>query len=103
MSHGFTQALAKHLIGKMVEVYSGDEFETLLYAEYNTNKFAVIYGRLLEIDDECLILEVTFGNKSNKMYINSWQIKTICEPKDGMTTANMIVCVSEINNMVKNV
>lgn len=98
MSRGFSKAIATRLIGKMVEVYTGDEFESLMYAEYNTLKYGVIYGKLLEVDDECIILEVTINNKTNLMYINSWPVKTICEPKNGLSTANMIVCVTDVLN-----
>jgi hypothetical protein len=101
MSNGFSKVISARLIGKMIEVYTGDEFESLMYSEYNTLKYGVVYGKLIEVDEECIILEVTIGDKTNLMYMNSWQIKTICEPKTGMSTANMIVCVTKVNNGIK--
>lgn len=98
MSHGFSTAIASRLIGKMVEIYTGEEFESLMYSEYNTIKYSVIYGRLMEVDGECLILEVTLNGVTNLMYVNSWSIKAICEPKKGLSIANMIICSTEVSN-----
>jgi hypothetical protein len=99
MSAGFAKAIAKRLLGKMVEIYTSDEHDTLNYAESNRHRNSVIHGKLVEVDGECIILEVTIRDKTNIMYVNSWSVQSICEPKNGLSVWDMYVCVER--KMVK--
>src|SRR3990167_7026125 len=69
----------KKLIGKPVEVYTGNSFGSLSYSESITASNSVIVGKLSEIDQECIIVECSCGNLSNKIYINSRQVVGIID------------------------
>jgi hypothetical protein len=79
MPLGFAKAIAKRLVGKEVEMYTSDEYETLNYAESNRSRSSVISGKLLEVDEECLIVEVTVRGAKSTLYVNSWSVMGICE------------------------
>jgi len=90
MSAGFAKVL-KALIGKEVEIYQGDSHETLLTADKDIDRKSVIRGKLLEVIDECLIVECNVGGTAVKVYVNSWTISAILEPRPG-------ACIHSIYN-----
>lgn len=79
MSASFVKFVSSRLIGKVVEVYQGNEHDKLLYSDSERTRKSIITGRLVEADKECLVLEITKNDKKNLVYINSWSVQTILE------------------------
>jgi hypothetical protein len=87
MPSDYLEVVAKRLMGKIVEVYQGvDHRQHTGYADNNHCVKSVILGKLVEVDECCLIVEVTRGKDTGLVYINSWSINTICEPGSGIST-----------------
>jgi len=80
MSAGFCKSVASKLLGKMVEIYQGGQHESVKYAEREINRKTIIYGKLIDVIEECLILEV---EDIGEVYINSWSVQSIVELKNG--------------------
>jgi len=91
MSVGFSKNLAKHLLGKVVEVSQGIEHNTTLQSDRENRHKSVIRGKLLEIDEELIIILYTNiqTGQSNKVYINSWSVQSVVEPMNGISMADV--------------
>jgi len=81
MSEGFADIIKRDLLGKYVEIYQGDEHHQHDYADFNNEIKTVIYGKLLEVEGACLIIEVKRNNHKGKVYVSSWSISSITETK----------------------
>jgi len=79
MSIGYSEVIGKRLLGKQVEIYTGDEHDTLLYNDSEIIRKSIIVGTLVEVDQECVIVECYKANLTNRIYINSWNIVAIVE------------------------
>jgi len=84
MSLGFATAIKKALLGKTVEIYQGDTHESLLKAEKDIERKSVLRGVLIDVIDECVVVRVNVNGESTPVYINSWSIQTILEPRQGI-------------------
>src|SRR5271157_1530210 len=91
MSIGFTRAIATRLVGQMVEIYQGNEHNSSIKDGLEERHKSIIYGKLLEIDNECLIVLYTNpdNGKENKVYINSWSVQTIISPANSISCADI--------------
>lgn len=94
--HSYVEIVAKYLKDKMVEVYLGDTYEQIQLADYTTIVNSVIVGKIIDAENDCLILDSFFVNKENNQvesgniqFINGYNIKTI-SPLDGDGTLNDI-------------
>lgn len=101
MKHkGYLEALLPYLKNKTVEVYLGDSGKSRKYFDFETRQKEVIRGILKECDGDLLILEVK--NKlgsTNDVYINSWAILLILEPKNKISIVD--ICVDDNIKQVK--
>ena len=77
----FSDELAKYK-GKIIEVYIGDQTETIELDSYSTPVNCSIYGRLVEVLDRFIVLNCYYFDHKNKVlknnntiYINSFQIR----------------------------
>jgi|ERR1022692_1047273 hypothetical protein len=78
----FNEELVKNFKGKILEIYIGDQSETLNFSETSTPQNCVIIGRFIEIWDRFLVLDCFYIDKAtkqltsgNKTYINTFQIR----------------------------
>lgn len=102
MSQGFAEVIARKLIGKFVEIYQGDEHYQHNYADYNTEVKTVLTGKLVEVDGECFVVEVVGEDGAvGSVYINSWSIKAICLPKEGITTQEAFRAATKVSQGIK--
>lgn len=79
MSESFAEIIKRDLIGKNIEIYQGDEHHQHDYADFNNEIKTVIYGKLVEVEGACLIVEVKNNNRKGKIYVSSWSISSIVE------------------------
>ena len=87
MPSNYLKAVAKELMGKVVEVHQGnDHRQHMGYADQNHNVKSVLLGKMVAIDECCLTLEIKRGKDTGLIYVNSWSIQTICEPASGIST-----------------
>jgi len=90
MSAGYGAILKKKLLGKNVEIYQGDAHQTLKgYADYDTSDKSVLYGKLVDVEETCITLQVqgTNGN-SALVYVNTWSVYAVTVPGDGVGIAD---------------
>ncbi len=86
MSVGFTETVGKRLIGCEVEIFQGDQHDTIIgYADVQRNRKSVLHGKLLEVEKECLVLECRKGDDVNVVFVNSWTVHAIMEIKSGIS------------------
>lgn len=82
----FAETLVELLQGKVVEIHTGDSGKTREYADYSVSPKSVIRGVLQGASGDCLIVECsTSDGRSNIVYINSWCVTLMIEPKNGMS------------------
>lgn len=71
------------LRGKILELYIGDEAESLNYDEGSTRQNSSIFGELIDVLDRFIIMDCLYidndGNikRGNKIYINTFQIRAM--------------------------
>ena len=85
----FAESLLNRLKGKVVEVYSGDTATTRLYSDVNVSLKDVIRGELQDAEGEWLIIKVNTVNGSNLVYVNTWNIHSVVEPKNGVSMVDV--------------
>lgn len=80
----FSDELKEKYIGKVLEIYIGDQYETLNFDDYSTPQNCIIYGRLLEVLDRFLVVNCFYIDKAsgtlrddNKVFISSFQIRAM--------------------------
>ena len=82
----FAELLAKTLLGKVVEVYIGDNYENVNYDDATVNYAAVLIGKVVAAYAECLVLNCVHIDQVTKKYqfgnivcLNERAIRTITE------------------------
>jgi hypothetical protein len=82
----FSDELLYKLKGKLLELYIGDQAETITYEEYSVPQNCIIYGKLVDIFDRFVVLDCYFVDgrtkqvaNGNIVYINSFQIRAMTE------------------------
>ena len=85
----FTDELIDKFKGKMIEIYIGDQSETLDYADNSQHQNATIFGRVVDVMDRFVILDCLYVDKrtgdvshGNLAYINLFQIRAMNEVND---------------------
>lgn len=87
----FAEALMRRLMGKIIEIYSGDTGVTRQYSQDTVTMKEVIRGRLVGAEGELLIIEILDDNNIsvNVVYINAWNIRSVIEPKNGYSITDI--------------
>lgn len=82
----YAESVLIFLKGKFVEIYEGTNGKLQKWADYENQQKEVIRGILKDSVGDLLIVEVTdiLGN-TNDVYINGFAVKTIIEPKNGLS------------------
>ena|ERR1019366_895381 len=82
----FSDELLNKFKGKILEIYIGDQCETLNFEEYSVPKNCSIFGKLIDVLDRYLILECYYIDPRSKLlrsdltvYINTFQIRAMTE------------------------
>lgn len=85
----FAELLAKTLLGKVVEVYIGDNYENVNYDDATVNYAAVLVGKVVTAYAECLVLNCVYIDQQTKQHkfgnivcLNERAIRTITEVND---------------------
>lgn len=84
----FSNELLYKLKGKLLELYIGDQAETINYEDYSVPQNCIIYGKLIEVFDRFIVLDCYYINSAkqicsgNIVYINSFQIRVMTELND---------------------
>ena len=88
---GFSEALIGLLQDKFVEIYVGSSSEERMYSDFTVSRKEVIRGYLRAAYGELLVVEVIFPQtgKRNLVYLNSWSITSVVEPKVGASTTDI--------------
>jgi len=79
----FSDELVEKFKGKMIELYIGDQYESLNFEDFSQQQNASIYGKLIEVLDRFVILDCFFVDKKgelhtgNYVYINTFQIRAM--------------------------
>ena len=79
----FTDELLTKFKGKMLEIYIGDQYETINYDDYSTPENCIIYGKVVDVLDRMVILDCFYvgPNKEvlcdNRCYISLFQIRAM--------------------------
>lgn len=74
----FSKKIAEDLMGEEIEVFINGDFGKYYYAEFEVSNNCLIAGRLVDYDENCLILEVPVNTNTakgiKKVYLNGWSI-----------------------------
>lgn len=86
------------LIGKTIEVYLGDQSETLNFDEYSVPQNCSIFGKLIDVFDRFIILNCYYIDprtkqlrQGNTLYVNAFQIRAMSEVNDKGSLADVFL------------
>jgi hypothetical protein len=92
----YSELVAEKLVGKIVEVHTGDTRHSHQYSDYTINKKSVVRGRLVESFGDVIVVDCILTDDRNKVlegtvkvYINGWNVLLIAECKQTSTIANI--------------
>lgn len=83
-ANNFAEALLFFLKGKGVEVYCGDTGTTMKFDQHEETQKNVIRGVLEDCLGDCVVVKVVHGNKTGRVYLNTWSIKAIVPLEDDL-------------------
>lgn len=82
----FSDELLQKYKGKVLELYIGDQCETLDFQDFSVPQNCSIFGKLIDVLDRFIILECYYIDaktkqlkKGNYIYINAFQIRAMTE------------------------
>lgn len=102
----YAEVVAEFLTGKIVEIYLGDNYETIKLEQTESSYPSVICGKVLGARGECLVVNIISIDKSNQvntngiMFINGYNIKSTKEI-DGTGTIESSMVNSMRANKIK--
>jgi hypothetical protein len=81
----FSDELLTKFKGKIVELYIGDQYESLEFEGYSMPQNCIIYGKIMDVLDRFIILDCFYVDNMNEVrnnnivYINAFQIRAMTE------------------------
>lgn len=81
----FSDELLIKFKGKMLEIYIGDQYETINYDDYSVPQNCIIYGKLIDVLDRMIIVDCFYVgadkevHHNNRIYLNQFQIRAMTE------------------------
>lgn len=85
----FSDELLVKFKGKILELYIGDQCETLNFEDFSIPQNCSIYGKLVDVLDRFIILDCLYIDpktkqlkSNNRIYINAFQIRAMTELND---------------------
>jgi len=92
----YSELVASRLVGKLVEVHTGDTRHSHQYSDYTINKKSIIIGKLVEAIGDVIVIDCVLTDDRNKQvagsvkaYVNGWNVLLIAECKQTTTVANI--------------
>ncbi len=79
---GFAKSVGERLLNKHVVIYQGTEHHTVLRAEIENATKTVVCGKLIEVLDDCLVLQIEKDNILVEVYINTYSVYAMLEVKN---------------------
>lgn len=103
----FSDELAEKFKGQMVELYIGDQYESLTFEDFSQQQNASIYGKLIDILDRFIILDCFYVDKSgelhtgNMVYINTFQIRAMSAVNDNGSLNDIFLSAKDVAKVKK--
>ena len=98
----YVDSIVKLLKGKLVEIYLGDQFEQVQFADNTSSVNAVMYGIIKDGEGDCLVLDSMHVDKAlkivvhgNVIYINGSNITAISEIDGTGTIKDAIISINK--------
>jgi hypothetical protein len=108
----FSDELLNKFRGKILEIYIGDQCETMNYDEVSVPKNCSIFGKLVDVLDRMVVLDCYYIDSASKQvvsgnitYINSFQIRAMTEVDGKGSLGDIFLSVnaaSKIRKMIKS-
>lgn len=96
----FSDELLTKFKGKILEIYIGDQSETINYDDYSVPKNCSIFGKLVDVLDRFVIFDCYYIDQrtnelksGNKIYINAFQIRAMTEVDGHGSLADIFLSV----------
>lgn len=80
----YAEAIIHFLKGKEVEVYCGDSGTVLKFADSQETQKSVIRCTIEDALGDCIVVRVVQGNKTARVYLNTWSIRSIVPLEDDL-------------------
>jgi hypothetical protein len=103
----FSDILVTRFKGKVIEIYIGDQYETLNFEDSSQPQNCIIYGRLLDILDRFILLDCFFIDKNhnlktnNLIYINLFQIRVMTELNSNGSLSDIFLSAKDSEKIKK--
>lgn len=104
----FSDELINKFKGKLIEIYIGDQYESLNFEDFSQQQNATIFGRLVDVLDRFLILSCYYVDKrtnrlksGNLVYVNTFQIKTMTEVGDDGSLEDIFLSSKDVSKVRK--
>jgi hypothetical protein len=98
----------KGMIGQYVELYIGDQWETVEMDDHSRPQNSTIFGKLVEILDRFIVIDCFYIHKrtgelsvGNLVFINSFQIRAFSAVDDGGSLDDIFLSSSHITKVKK--
>lgn len=100
--------LTKKYTGKVLELYIGDQYETLNFDDYSTPKNCSIFGTLIDVLDRFVIFDCFYMDQKtkelrsgNKIFINFFQIRAFTEVNGKGSLGDIFLSVDDAKEIRK--
>lgn len=81
----YVESLIPFLKGKRVEVYTGGNSKDREYLDFTIQYKEVVRGIFVDAVGDVLIIEISDKGNTNRIYLNSWCITAVIEPKNRLS------------------
>lgn len=92
MTETYAESIAELLYDKVVEIYLGDSYEEVTYADNSTSVHSALIGKVVSGSGDLLVINSIYidavtneAKYGNMIYVNAYNIKAIVEI-DGLGT-----------------
>lgn len=104
----FSDELKDKFTGKIVEIYIGDQYETINFDECSVPQNCTIYGKLIEVLDRVIKIDCFYIDKITKevkygniVYINSFQIRAMTEVNEQGSLSDIFLSIYDTAKIKK--
>lgn len=104
----FSDELLQKYKGKVLELYIGDQCETLNFDEFSVPQNCSIFGKLIDVLDRFIILDCYFIEPKtrqlktgNHIYINAFQIRAMSEVNGRGSLGDIFLHVNDAKTVRK--
>lgn len=104
----FSDELINKFKGKMIEVFLGEQSETLNFDDFSVPQNCSIFGKLVEVLDRFIILDCYYFDHAAKrlksgciIYINAFQIRAMAEVNNRGSLSDVFLHVNDAKTVRK--